>query len=74
VLRFGLEFLRGDNPAVGGTGGLTFSQCVMMVVVGTALVTWWVRRQWGSHWGLRTAREENTPAARGAAQIAGAHP
>ena len=42
VIRFALEFLRGDNPAV--AGGLTFSQVACLWLFAAALLTMVVRR------------------------------
>ncbi|HEY4330241.1 MAG TPA: prolipoprotein diacylglyceryl transferase family protein [Phycisphaerae bacterium] len=42
LIRFNLEFLRADNPPV---GGLTFSQWGSIVMAGLAGITWVVRRR-----------------------------
>ncbi len=52
VIRFPLEFLRGDNPAV--VGGMTFSQVTCLWVFGAALLTMVVRRRWADTLRLRT--------------------
>ncbi len=53
VIRFGLEFLRADNPVVGW--GLTFSQIGAVVLMATALVTLGLRRKFAEGLGLRVA-------------------
>ena len=51
VIRFPLEFLRGDNPAV--VVGLTFSQVTCVWLFAAALLTMVVRRRWADALQLR---------------------
>jgi len=51
TLRFGLEFLRADNPPV--ASGLTFSQLLCTAIVGVALLTLILRRRWADRLSLR---------------------
>jgi phosphatidylglycerol:prolipoprotein diacylglycerol transferase len=51
VIRFALEFLRGDNPAV--AGGMTFSQVACMGMFVAALATMIARRRWADALHLR---------------------
>jgi phosphatidylglycerol:prolipoprotein diacylglycerol transferase len=53
AVRFGLEFLRADNPPV--AFGLTFSQVVSAGVLGTALATLVLRRRLAERLQLRVA-------------------
>jgi len=56
ILRFGLEFLRGDNPPV---HGLTFSQWACVLIAVMAAVTWVLRRKYARKLNLwRDRREE----------------
>jgi phosphatidylglycerol:prolipoprotein diacylglycerol transferase len=68
VLRFGLEFLRADNPPA--WGGLTFSQGVMVGVFLLALGTCGIRRVWGGRWGL-SALKTVAPSASSEQGVAG---
>jgi len=49
VIRFGVEFLRADNPPI---GGLTFSQWGALGIFVVAVVTWIVRRKLAKFWGI----------------------
>jgi len=49
VMRFGLEFMRGDASrglySMGGGFGISFSQIISLCIVGAAAVAWWFGRQ-----------------------------
>ena len=57
-IRFGLEFLRADNPPV---GGLTFSQWGAILIAVLALTTWILRCRHATAWGLRRGQPTSIP-------------
>ena len=60
AVRFGLEFLRGDNPPI---GPLTFSQWACTAVSLLAAITWAARRRHADGWGIAYPRvAERAPA------------
>jgi len=62
LLRFMVEFFRGDNPAVVqlGQAGLTFSQVAAVGILLLAAGTGVVRRRFAGRWGLRLAPERRS--------------
>jgi prolipoprotein diacylglyceryltransferase len=57
AIRFCTEFLRADNPAIGG--GLTFSQWIAVVIAILAAATWILRVRHQDRWHVRRAPRYN---------------